>query len=278
MSQGCTPPGHSNALVVILGFGYDVGENKMAAQKSFEFRTHGGKRPGAGRPPRGPRSSEKHKARPAIDPRHPLHVVIRARPGLKLRRRAGWLAVRRALEVSYRRRDFRVCHVSVQATHVHLIVEADDHMALARGMQGFQVACARRFNLHTRRSGGVFADRYHPRPLSSLREVRNGLAYVLNNWRRHREDTTTREAFDPFASARAFDGWAGHPRRAHLEPVPVVMPTTWHLTQGWRRCEPISPHARPGPIDGGGPASRHRHPRPRPTARRRRRRAAAWPA
>ncbi|MCE9575680.1 MAG: transposase [Deltaproteobacteria bacterium] len=175
--------------------------------------------------------------------------MIRARPGLKLRRRAGWLAVRRALEVSYQRRDFRVCHVSVQATHVHLIVEADTHMALARGMQGFQVACARRFNAQARRRGGVFADRYHPRPLRTLREVRNGLAYVLNNWRRHREDTTARHlAFDPFASTRAFDGWANHPRRAHLEPVPVVMPTTWHLTIGWRRYGPLSPYARPGPI------------------------------
>ncbi|MCE9580298.1 MAG: transposase [Deltaproteobacteria bacterium] len=228
----------------------------MATQKTFEFRTHGGKRPGAGRPPRGPRSSEKHKARPPVDPRHPLHVVIRARPGLKLRRRAGWLAVRRALEVSYQRRDFRVCHVSVQATHVHLIVEADDHMALARGMQGFQVACARRFNAQARRHGGVFADRYHPRPLATLREVRNGLAYVLNNWRRHREDLTARHlAFDPFASARAFDGWAHDPHRAHLEPVPVVMPTTWLLTHGWRRYGPIEPCVRPGPI-GPGASSR----------------------
>ena len=137
----------------------------------------------------------------------------------------------------------------MQGNHVHLIVEADTHMALARGMQGFQVACARRFNRNSLRRGGVFADRYHPRPLASLREVRNALAYVLNNWRRHREDLTDRRAFDPFASARAFDGWANDPHRSHLEFVPVVMPTTWHLTQGWRRYGPIAPHARPGPIE-----------------------------
>ncbi|MCE9574219.1 MAG: transposase [Deltaproteobacteria bacterium] len=219
-------------------------------QQELPWRTRGGKRAGAGRPPRGPRSSEKHKARPAIDPRHPLHVVIRARPGLKLRRRAGWLAVRHGLAITCRRSDFRICHVSVQGNHVHLIVEADTHMALARGMQGFQIACARRFNANTRRSGGVFADRYHPRPLRTLRETRNALAYVLNNWRRHREDLTARHlAFDPFASARAFDGWANDPRRSHLEFVPVVMPTTWHLTHGWRRYGPIAPHHRPGPID-----------------------------
>ncbi|MCE9580132.1 MAG: transposase [Deltaproteobacteria bacterium] len=159
--------------------------------------------------------------------------------------------MRHGLAITCRRSDFRICHVSVQGNHIHLVVEADSHMSLARGMQGFQIACARRFNAQTRRSGAVFADRYHPRPLRTLRETRNALAYVLNNWRRHREDSTARNlAFDPFASARAFDGWLDSPRRAHLEFVPVVMPTTWHLTHGWRRHGPISPHARPGPIAG----------------------------
>ena len=221
----------------------------VPAQQELPWRTRGGRRPGAGRKAKGPRPSEPHRVRPTIDPRHPLHVVIRARPGLKLRRRAGWQAVRHGLAITSRRSDFRICHVSVQATHVHLIVEADDHLALARGMQGFQIACARRFNRHSLRRGGVFADRYHPRPLTSLREVRNGLAYVLNNWRRHREDLADRRAFDPFASARAFDGWANDPRRSHLEAIPVVMPTTWHLTHGWRRYGPVDAHARPGPIE-----------------------------
>ena len=221
-------------------------------QQELPFRTRGGKRVGAGRPKRGARASEAHRVRPEIDARHPLHVVIRARPGLRLRRRAGWLAVRHALAITCRRADFRICHVSVQATHIHLIIEADTHVALARGMQGFQIACARRFNTQTRRRGSVFADRYHPVPLGSLRQVRNALGYVLNNWRRHREDAHAHHAFDPFASARAFDGWAGAPRRDHLEAVPVVMPTTWFLTSGWRRHGPVSPYARPGPKDASG--------------------------
>ena len=80
--------------------------------------------------------------------------------------------------------------------------------------------------------------------------MRGRRALGLNNWRRHREALTARHlAFDPFTSARAFDGWANRPRRAHLEFVPVVMPTTWHLTTGWRRYGPIAPHARPGAID-----------------------------
>ncbi|MCE9579628.1 MAG: hypothetical protein K8W52_41290 [Deltaproteobacteria bacterium] len=209
----------------------------------------GGKRPGAGRPPKGPISSEAHRERPPIDPRHPIHVAIRARAGANLRGRDGWLAVRHGLELARRRIDFRICHVSVQPAHIHLIVEADSANGLARGMQGFQIACARRFNTLTGGRGRVFEDRYHPEPLVTLRQVRDALAFVLNHWRRAPDDATARHrAFDPFASARAFDGWDGAPERSELEIVPVVMPTTWALTIGWRRYGLIPPHERPAPI------------------------------
>ena len=99
------------------------------------------------------------------------------------------------------------------------------------------------------RRGRVFTDRYHATTITKPRQARHALAYVLNNWRRHREDIHDRRSFDPFASARAFDGWANNPRRFHLEAIPVVMATTWHLTHGWRRYGPIETHARPGPIE-----------------------------
>ena len=222
----------------------------VARQQTLDFRRHGGKRKRAGRKAAGPRPSEPHRVRKPVDPRHPLHVTIRACPGLRLRRRDGWRAVRGALVRAAGRSDFRICHVSIQATHIHLIVEADSTLALARGMQGFQISCARRYNAHQRRKGQVFADRYHPVPLSSLKQVHHALGYVLNNWRRHGEHVHTRDTFDPFASARAFDGWAGHPYRGNLAFLPVVLPTTWHLTHGWRRYGTVSPWARPGPAPG----------------------------
>jgi len=40
--------------------------------------------------------------------------------------------------------------------------------------------------------------------------------------------------------------------------VPVVMPTTWHLTIGWRRYGPISPDERPGPLAEPAPRRRAR--------------------
>jgi REP-associated tyrosine transposase len=210
----------------------------------------GGARPRAGRKPRGPRPSEPHRRRPVLDPRAPLHVVIRGthRAG-RLRGRAGWRAMRHALIVAARRPDFRICHASIQRTHVHLIVEASDRIALARGMQGFQIACARRYNRLCGTSGPVFADRYHAVALRGPRQVHHALAYVLNNWRRHRADAGAPDVrFDPFSSAPAFPGWRGPAFfRRDAERLPVVLPTTWLLAVGWRRHGEISPHARPGP-------------------------------
>jgi hypothetical protein len=102
----------------------------------------------------------------------------------------------------------------------------------------------------SQRRGKVFPDRYHPIALASPKQVHHALGYVLNNWRRHREDRTNPHAtFDPYASARAFDGWTHRAlaARAELEAIPVVAPTTWHLAIGWRRHGAISPRQRPGP-------------------------------
>ena len=68
------------------------------------------------------------------------------------------------------------------------------------------------------------------------RKYRNAPHYAAHLVASIREDLRVRYlAFDPFASARAFDGWARDQRRSQLEFVPVVMPTTWHLTHGWRQ-------------------------------------------
>jgi hypothetical protein len=52
----------------------------------------------------------------------------------------------------------------VRRDAIHLVVEANDKLALARGMQGFQVSAARGINRAAKRSGRVFADRYRARP------------------------------------------------------------------------------------------------------------------
>jgi REP element-mobilizing transposase RayT len=224
-------------------------------QQSFEFRQWGGKRKGAGRKARGPRASEKHRKRPWLDRHHPVHVTVRVveRVG-RMRRRHAYQAVRRALWAVFERQDFHVCQMSIQGNHIHLIVEADSAQALAGGMQAFGISCARRVNgALTRRTGRrhrgqVFADRYHPVVLETPAQVRNALCYVLNNWRRHREDGGRRELVDMFSSGQSFDGWkVPIDRRVGNwdDVMPVKFADTWLLTTGWRRRGLISPWERP---------------------------------
>ena len=195
--------------------------------------------------------------RPFLSSRHPVHVVMRLSPEVgRLRRRDAYRAFRRALLTSLARGDFRVVHVSIQATHVHLLCEADDRIALANGVRGLSISAARRLNAAVARRGRVFVDRYHATAIASPRHSRAELAYVLNNWRKHREDRAglaqRRAQVDPYSSGIGFAGWAGRegvpfawPRG--YEPLPVSYPTTWLLTDGWKRWGPVALAEVPGP-------------------------------
>ena len=111
------------------------------------FKQRGGKRRGAGRPPKGPRSGSSHKVRPALASRYPVHVVLRVVSAVgNLRRRCVYRAVREATLTAARLGKIRIVHLSIQRTHLHLLVEAHDKRALASGMQGFQISAARHIN------------------------------------------------------------------------------------------------------------------------------------
>jgi REP element-mobilizing transposase RayT len=233
-----------------------MGRPRKRHQQQELFR-HGGKRKNAGRKQRNPRKSEPHRARPHIRKSHALHISLRPIEGLgRLRRRKVYAALRRAANVVLARSDFRVIHISIQANHIHLIVEANDKHALASGMKAFQVSAARKLNAALGRTGTVFPDHYHLEVIDSPRQTRNALAYVLNNWRRHREDKTSETRFwqvDPFSTAAAFFGW----REANLAlprseidgepPLPVARPETWLLREGWKKHGPVSAFEVPGP-------------------------------
>jgi REP element-mobilizing transposase RayT len=222
-------------------------------QQTLRFPERGGKRPGAGRPPKGERAGVAHASRPALSGREPVHVTLRVRGDVaRLRRRDGVRAARRALTVVLGREDFRVCQISIQANHIHLIVEAASAEALSSGIRGFAISFARTLNRLRGRRGPVWSDRYHAAPLRSPRQVRHAIGYVLNNWRRHGEDRGHRGPLDAFASGTSFDGWAGDPRPAPWrirdeDWLPVVCPSSWLLTTGWRRHGLIAARERPGP-------------------------------
>ena len=197
-----------------------------------------------------------HRARPSVSRHRPVHVVVRLRPRLRnLRARGIYKMVRQAF-CHARKRFFRIVHYSVQGNHIHLLVEAHNKRALARGMQGFQIRVARGLNrIMGGRRGAVFADRYHATQIASPRQARHALVYVLNNARRHADRLHHREAMtrtfvDPCSSAAYFDGWKSrrHVPQPEGEP-PVAEARSWLLTTGWREHHPlISTGETPGAL------------------------------
>lgn len=201
---------------------------------------NGGKRRGAGRKPAHGRAGTPHDKRPELDGTNALHVTLRMAPEVGcMRRRGMYRAIRAATRVAAKRDSFRIVHLSIQGTHVHMLVEASSKQTLARGMQGFKISAARHINAHHRRHGRVFADRYHLVVITSPTQMRHTLSYVLNNWRHH-SDALPAPGWlvDPFSTGFAFTGWREHP--GSLFPpgaydwLVVRPPESWLLRTGWR--------------------------------------------
>src|SRR5262245_34669315 len=175
-------------------------------QGEFGFTNWGGKRRGAGRKPTGERAGVSHAKRPRLSVHHPVLVTMRLRAGLpSLRANDTHGLVRRALVASSETESFRVVEYSVQSNHLHMLVEAENELALSRGMNSLAVRLVRGFNKLWRRVGRVFADRYHARALLTPRAVRTALVYVLQNARKH--GSWIASAPDVYSSGSSFDGW-----------------------------------------------------------------------
>lgn len=158
-----------------------------------------------------------------------------------LRRPAIHDAVRGSLTTIGKHDDCRVVHVSIQRDHIHLLVEADDREALARGMRAFQISLAKRINravsspAKKRRRGQIFVDRYESFVLETPREVRDALVYVLNAWRRY--EKASPGALDPYSTALVFDGWKEpitDRDTSSFAPFVIWPPRTTLLTTRWR--------------------------------------------
>ena len=208
--------------------------SRAKSQGALEFPAGwGGARPGSGRKPNGEKAGVSHRVRTALDGRFPVHVTIRVRAGVpNLRRMDPRRVMLQAFRRGRERFGFRLVHYSIQTNHVHLLVEAENSVALARGMQGLGVRMARALNRLWDREGSVFDDRYHERILGTPREVRDALVYVLQNARKHGH--RFRGGPDPFSSGRWFDGWRDFEGTDSGERS-VTPARTWLLRKGWRR-------------------------------------------
>jgi REP element-mobilizing transposase RayT len=237
----------------------------------------GGKRKGAGRKPKGARAGAPHKRRPTLKRGLPVHVVLRVVDAVGSLRKAHMYRALREATISVAKRElhdrrdgaFRIVHISIQRNHIHLLVEADNKTALSRGMQSFQISAAKHLNRAvtiqrmkiannglpltreqrralgaSRRRGAVFPDRFHQEIITNRMQARHTLAYVLNNWRKHREDQGELEKtwnVDPYSTGVLFDGWKEREDAVALwrwrdtyDPLVVYLPKTWLLYEGWR--------------------------------------------
>jgi putative transposase len=219
--------------------------------------------------PVGPNPLQRHRSRRAFAETHPCHVTIKVVKGLgSLRKKR----IVREIESSFReaneRGEFRLVVYSVQKDHAHLIVEAKDPLALGRGMKSLAARFARAVNRVLGRSGKVLRDRYHLQVLTCPRQVKNAIAYVLCNARRHEQkerDALARQGvcvpplessgtLDGASSARWFPGWRrdvpidrSPPKGLGWLPA-VAEPRTWLLREGWRKHGLLDPNAIPGAL------------------------------
>src|SRR4030095_6196963 len=111
-----------------------------------------------------------NRDRAKVDPRYPLQVTIRAVPGLPSLRSARMFG------------------------------------ALRRAIGRASLAVNRALG---RRKGKVVGDRYHVRPLTTPRQMRASMVYVLLNFRKHLDAPA---GIDPRSSGPHFSGWHRSPR------------------------------------------------------------------
>jgi putative transposase len=193
-------------------------------QLPFVFRTHGGKRKGAGRKPKGDAALVNHRMRPRFERTTPAHVTLRVRnevPNLRSSRR--FAVIRRCFAAARGLHGLRLVEFTVMGNHLHLIVEAESSGALSRGMQGLCIRLAKALNAALKRRGGrIFADHYHSHLLRSPTEAANALKYVNGNAARHYGE----RGLDWFSSQ--------NPELRKL----LMAPVTWLLSVGWRRARP----------------------------------------
>ena len=190
--------------------------------------TWGGRRRNAGRRPNGDSAGVSHLRRQNLSAHHPVHVTLRMRPRVwSLRSRRSFSRLYASFLAGKDRFGFRLCAFSVLGNHIHLLVEAKDANALARGMQGLSIRIAKALNKMMNRSGAVFADRYHSRVLKTPTEVRRARRYLATN--AHEHGLTKRPFADPYCSFTLAPTWG---------PLPVCQPSTWLLRKGWQRGSP----------------------------------------
>jgi len=217
------------------------GKKRSAQPRQRTFPAFDLRAKGAGRP-KSPDSGVPHLKRESVTRHTPVHPTVKLAAGLpSLRTRecyaVFWDAFCAGRERAGRRGDgeFRLVEYSIQADHLHLIVEASDNDALARGMCGLLTRIAKGLNKLWGRRGKVWKERYHAHVLRTPREVYNALRYLYANGHKHGRRWNPGRP-DPFSSAPWFEGWRDYVHDGWIAVAgPVAKARSWLRNVGWRR-------------------------------------------
>lgn len=137
-----------------------------------------------------------------------MHITARARKGLPSFRAQRIASLVLLLMRRLNDAGFQIVHFSVQTNHIHLIVEAKDREIIIKKMSGFMISFAKRLNAMLGRARGkVWDDRYYRRDIDSSRDMKNVLAYVFGNAKKHGLIPRDAAEIDYVSSAWTFDGW-----------------------------------------------------------------------
>jgi REP element-mobilizing transposase RayT len=210
----------------------------QARQRTFGF---GPRARGAGRP-KSPDSGVSHLKRETVTRHTPVHPTLKLAAGLPSLRTKEcyeviWGAFEAGRERAGRRADgeFRLIEYSIQTDHIHLLVEAGDNDALARGICGLKTRLAKGLNRVWGRSGKVWKERYHCHVLRTPRELYNALRYVFGNGRKHGWRWNAGRP-DPYSSALWFEGWRDYVHDGWVAVAgPIAKARSWLRNVGWRR-------------------------------------------
>lgn len=200
----------------------------------------------AGRP-KSPDSGVPHLKREPVNGRTPVHVTAPLCEGLPSARtkecyEVFWTAFCEGRERAGQREDgeFRLVEYSIQANHLHVMVEASDNDALSRGVAGLLVRIARGLNKLWGRTGKVWRERFHAHVLKTPREVYHALRYIFaNGWKHGRRWLSGKP--DPYSSGLWFEGWSDYVHDGWVALAgPIAKAKSWLRNAGWKRHGSLS--------------------------------------
>jgi hypothetical protein len=185
-----------------------------------------------------------HRTRPEHDGRHPMHLTMRrVRLAPSFREERIYRAILAELAEA-KRRGTRVLQYSAQHDHLHIMFEGGSRLELGKKLRTLVSRIALAVNRVAGRRGQLFGDRYHRHDLTSPREVRTALRYILFNTRKHAQSY---DPLDAMSSTPWFAHWSPESTpdadrlaaaRARWWPQgsPLSAPKTWLAEKGWLRA------------------------------------------